>query len=68
MNFKDLQVNIRKSRVPDYYAVDIRIRIDGREMELNELLPNTDFNSRWQQILDLVDKEVMRIVTSEEDI
>lgn len=68
MNFKDLNISIRKSRVPDYYAVDIRIRIDGREMELNELLPNDDFQSKWQQILELVNKEVMRAVTESEEI
>lgn len=68
MNFKDLNITIRKTRVTDYYAVDIRVRVDGREIEVNELLPNTDFYSRWRQILDLVDKEVMRAVTEGEDI
>jgi hypothetical protein len=66
MKLKEIQVTVKPSnQVKGYSAVDIRVLVDGFEKEAHELLPNTDFNDTFSQMLktveDIVRKEVEEI-------
>jgi hypothetical protein len=67
LRFKEAQVTIRRSPIKDYYAVDVRVRVDGVEKEANELLKDTDFESRFGEILNLLKQEVIRSVNDIEE-
>lgn len=68
MKIKDLNVSIRSSnKIKDYSAVDIRIRFDGIERELHELLPDNDFVSKFDQILELLKKEIVDTIREYEE-
>jgi hypothetical protein len=60
MEIKSLSVQINKSkRISGYVTVDIIVRYNGNEKELNELLPENDFESKFDQMLELLKKEVL---------
>jgi hypothetical protein len=60
MEIKSLSVQINKSkRISGYATVDIIVRYNGNEKELNELLPENDFESKFDQMLELLKKEVL---------
>jgi hypothetical protein len=67
LKFKEATVTIRRSPVKDYCTVDIRIRTDGGEKEVNELIPDSDFESRFDKILILLKQEVLNLVKDIED-
>ena len=67
LRFREAQVTIRRSPIKDYYAVDVRVRVDGVEKEANELLKDTDFESRFSEILNLLKQEVIRAVNEIEE-
>jgi len=67
LRFKEAQVTIRRSPIKDYYAVDVRVRVDGVEKEANELLKDTDFESRFSEILNLLKQEVVQAVNEIEE-
>lgn len=67
LRFNDVSVQIRRSPVKDYYAVDIRIRTDGVEKETHELLHDSDFESRFDEILSILKKEVLLAINEIEE-
>jgi len=67
LRFREAHVTVRRSPIKDYYAVDVRVRVDGVEKEANELLKDTDFESRFSEILSLLKQEVLRAVNEIEE-
>jgi hypothetical protein len=67
MKIKSLSVQINPSkRIDEYVTVDIKIRFNGSEKELNELLPENDFESKFEQMLELLKKEVLSNLQTED--
>jgi len=66
---KEIVVTIRPApqSIKDYSAVDIRVRFDGTERELRELLPDNDFMSKFDQMLELLKKEVINTIRELEE-
>lgn len=69
MKIRELSVTIRQNvQIPkDYSAVDIRVRFNGVERELHELLPDNDFVSKFDQMVELLRKEVLNTIKEFEE-
>ena len=67
MKLREINIVVKPSPIKDYSAVDMKILINGKELELHELLEINDFKSRFEQILDLVKKEVIKVVDEEDN-
>jgi hypothetical protein len=68
MKLKELSIRIKPSKeIKGYDAVNIKINIDGQELESNELIRENDFESRFDFFLSTVKKEVIRLVKERED-
>lgn len=66
MRLREINIVIKPSPIKEYSAVDMKILINGKELELHELLEINDFKSKFEQILDLVKKEVIKAVEEED--
>lgn len=65
MKMKEFSVRIRPSGiVKNYYAVDLEVRVGGDRFVLNQLLPENDFESRFEQCLELLKLEVLSYIKS----
>lgn len=63
MKLREIQVTIRPSiQVKGYSAVDISVKVNSFEKEAHELLPNTDFNDAFSQMLKIVEEIVRKEV------
>lgn len=67
MKLREINIVVKPSPIKDYSAVDMKILINGKELELHELLEINDFKSKFEQILDLVKKEVIKVVDEEDN-
>lgn len=70
MRLKEINIVIKPSPIDkfaEYSAIDMVIKIDGRELELHELVENNDFKSKFDQILDIVKKEVAKSINEWEE-
>lgn len=69
MKVKEIVVTIRPApqSIKDYSAVDVRIRFNSVERELRELLPDSDFMSKFDQMIELVKKEVLNTIKELEE-
>jgi len=67
LKLREINIVVKPSPIKDYSAVDMKILINGKELELHELLEINDFKSKFEQILDLVKKEVIKVVDEEDN-
>jgi hypothetical protein len=60
IKIKELYIRIQPSiQVKNYSTVDVRIRVNGVEKELNELIYNSDIESKLDILLKLLKTEVI---------
>lgn len=68
MKLKELSIRLKPStEIRGYNAVNIKINIDGRELESNELIKENDFESKFDFFLSTVKKEVLRLIAETEE-